>query len=593
MAFREKITVAIDFVTDGATRGLGSMRTAIGEADGAFGKMKAGGAQAFGALKAHAVEGALAAGTALVAFGVKAVGEFQAVALGAGQLRDSLGLTAEEASRLQEVGADLGISISSIESTIGRMNRTAETTPGKFDAIGASIVRNRDGTVNVNETFLDTVDALNRIPDASTRAAKAQEIFGRSWQDVSELIGLGADGVRAAMASVEDAKVIDDEEIEKARRFRDSMDRLKGIFEQVSISAGEMLVPALADVADTVATVSEGLDKLGANKLFQAAWAATPIGGFNALKDVAMDLGRAVAGAGEEIAAVDPRATKLGGALDLLSGSMEAGKAAAVANAVATAAKEAADDEAREAADRHRDALDRQRESADQLYDANVRLVGGELAVQSAQNDAAVAVARYTEVNKDAESSEIDKSNAQIQAKDALLGSAQAAADYRIQQAEANGTTLDAQGKAFIFRDELHKLASTMEPGSPLLAAILGYIQQLDQIPREITTRLRVTGQQFTRDGDQIGSRDDRHVGGRVGPGDDPNVQRGEVFYRDGPMSQAGRVAPRSEAAPTGGGGVTVLTVIEGNVYGDAHLTRMLDERDRAIAARLAAGVRS
>jgi hypothetical protein len=176
-------------------------------------------------------------------------------------------------------------------------------------------------------------------------------------------------------------------------------------------------------------------------------------------------------------------------------------------------------------------------------------------------------------------------------ARDAYIAAAEGADDAESKAREYQQAIIDQK---LAILDYLTALGNVPEATTSRIVALIdrGSIEeaerQLQIIARNRTMELSI----IARGGNAFGTGA-RHVGGRVGPGDDPNVQRGEVFYRDGPMSQAGRVAPRSEAAPTGGGGVTVLTVIEGNVYGDAHLTRMLDERDRAIAARLAAGVRS
>jgi hypothetical protein len=54
------------------------------------------------------------------------------------------------------------------------------------------------------------------------------------------------------MASVESAKVINDDEIDKARQFRDVLDQLKGAGESLSITLGETLVPALTDTAEAI-----------------------------------------------------------------------------------------------------------------------------------------------------------------------------------------------------------------------------------------------------------------------------------------------------------------------------------------------------
>ncbi len=142
------------------------------------------------------------------------------------------------------------------------MNRTATNTPGHFAAIGAELVKNADGTTNVNETFLSTIDALNKIPDASARASAAQKVFGRGWMEMAELIELGADGVRSALASVEDGKIIDDSEVERARKFRDSLDALKGTVEELQIEIGSGLVPVLTDVIDSVVRTKDAVGDL-------------------------------------------------------------------------------------------------------------------------------------------------------------------------------------------------------------------------------------------------------------------------------------------------------------------------------------------
>ena len=50
------------------------------------------------------------------------------------------------------------------------------------------------------------------------------------------------------MASVESQKIIDEDEVEQARKFRDTLDELKGVSESVAITVGGELVEALNDV---------------------------------------------------------------------------------------------------------------------------------------------------------------------------------------------------------------------------------------------------------------------------------------------------------------------------------------------------------
>ena len=252
-----KISVLIDVAVDNANRSLKSFRQSIADADGAAGKFKAGISGAFSAVQANAGNLAMAGAAALIGFGTKAVGAFQETALEAGKLRDSLGLTAEQASKFMEVAGDLGIEVGTFEASIGKMNQTAARSPQLFDDIGASLVKNADGTDNVEQNFLNVIDALNAMPSANARADAAQRIFGKNWREISEMIGRGSGELKRNLEQVGDAKIINDDEVDKARKFRDVMDELSDVGEELMLSVGEPLVAALTDVAEAAGTVAD------------------------------------------------------------------------------------------------------------------------------------------------------------------------------------------------------------------------------------------------------------------------------------------------------------------------------------------------
>lgn len=262
MAFNERINLLINVVADRANTAVGQLKTNLAQADTSFGKMKVASSAAWDGLKQHAAVGALAIGTAIVGFATKAVGDFQKVALGAGQLASSLGITTEEASRLQETADDLGIGVAAVERGIGRMNREIENSPEKFANIGASIQKTKDGTTDVTETFLGVIEALNGIEDPAKRAVAAQGLLGKGWQEMSRIIALGADDLREKLASVEDAKIATPEQVEQAEELRDKADELRGKVESLSLELGQELVPVLTDLADVAIAASGAVGKL-------------------------------------------------------------------------------------------------------------------------------------------------------------------------------------------------------------------------------------------------------------------------------------------------------------------------------------------
>jgi hypothetical protein len=254
-----------------------NFKTKIGEADGAMGKMKAGFGAAMDTMKANAGAFAAAAGAAILGFAVKAIGEFQDLALAAGKFADSTNLAVEEASAFIEVAGDLGIESSVLEKAINKMNIAIGKGSKEFNALGVEVAYNDKGLVDTNETFLRTVDALNRLSDGTDRSRYASAVFGKSWMEMSELISMGAGNLRTALGSVSDAKIINPEELKRARELRDAQDGLRDAFEDVTITIGQNLVPALSQMIKTVTPLLELMGPLS-QSIFAGADASASYG---------------------------------------------------------------------------------------------------------------------------------------------------------------------------------------------------------------------------------------------------------------------------------------------------------------------------
>lgn len=244
------IPIISDFTDTGiknARIAFQNFKTKVSEAEGAMGKFKAGAGAALDYVKNNAGIFAAAAGAAVLNFAKDSIAAFQDTALAAGEFSAKTGIAVEDASRWMEVAGDLGVNVEGVESAMGKLARTIGSNPDVLRDLGDDAVYLDGGALDVNATFLNVIQRLKDIKDPAERAREGTRLLGRSWQDMALLIESGAGPLSESLASVSEAKVIDPEELQRARDLRDAMDNLKDKVEDVSLSLGEKLVPIITD----------------------------------------------------------------------------------------------------------------------------------------------------------------------------------------------------------------------------------------------------------------------------------------------------------------------------------------------------------
>jgi hypothetical protein len=260
------VAIRIPIITDLQDKGIqearrqfGKFKADIAAADGTMGKFKAGSKAAFDAVKANAASFAIAGGAALVSFAAQGVKAFQELALGAEKFSTATGLAIEDASRYMEVAGDIGIPIDAVSTAIGRLNKTIGADPDKVRDLGVDLVYLADGSVDVNATFLNTIDLIKKIKDPTEKAKVAAQLLGKGWQSMSTLIEMGADDLAKSLGNVSGAKVIDPKELKRAKEFRDTMDEFSDKAQDLSIALGQFLIPILTDIIKLVDTMTSGI----------------------------------------------------------------------------------------------------------------------------------------------------------------------------------------------------------------------------------------------------------------------------------------------------------------------------------------------
>ena len=276
----------------GAQAAFNNFKTKVGEADGAMGKFKAGGTAALDAVKANAGTFAMAAGAAIAGFAVKAIGDFQKLALEVDKFSNASGLAAEEASRWVEVAGDIGVESGTLITAFNKLNKAAADNSKAFGQLGVEIATTASGATDVNKTFLTTVEALRKVEDPAKRAQLATQLLGKSWTEVSELIEMGSVELETALASVSDQKIIDEEEIRKAKELRAAQDALGDAFQEAALTLGEALIPALTATLKALTPVLEAMKLMGGTlQTGLAETFTTLLATGKSMSDIARELG--------------------------------------------------------------------------------------------------------------------------------------------------------------------------------------------------------------------------------------------------------------------------------------------------------------
>ena len=302
------MAIRIPIITDLQDKGIrdakkafGDFKTSVNNAEGGLGKFKAGSKSVFDSVKANAGTFAVAGAAAFGAFATKAITAFQDIAIASGKFADATGLAVEDASRYIEVAGDLGIPVDAVEGAIGRLNKTIGADPDKVRDLGVDLVYLNDGSLDVNKTLFNTIERIKGIKDPAEKAKVAAQLLGKGWQSMAELIEMGADDLKASLDSVSGAQVITDEELEKAKEYRETTQQLGDLWNAFVISAGGAFVTIANDTREMFSSW-EGLG----NQLKQGPLgsAITEISGwFNdneekakAAEDAAKSLGDAYSG---------------------------------------------------------------------------------------------------------------------------------------------------------------------------------------------------------------------------------------------------------------------------------------------------------
>jgi hypothetical protein len=101
------------------------------------------------------------------------------------------------------------------------------------------------------EVFYDLSDAFQKMPAGAEKSALAMDIFGRSGSKMIQTLDNGKSGLQALGSELDSfGGLMDEEAINQAAEFNDSLDRLSATAKAVGKSVGLYLIPIVKAIVD-------------------------------------------------------------------------------------------------------------------------------------------------------------------------------------------------------------------------------------------------------------------------------------------------------------------------------------------------------
>lgn len=436
------------------TKVLGDITTASGGATSALSGMATGGL-------------AIAA-AATVAFAVKSVHAFADYTAQARALQRTTGATAEDASQLAGAFRALGIAPESAALQLGRFAKNIDASGAAMGKLGIQIAKNKDGTVNVKESFLNIADAVQKAEDPTKALNIAITAFGRGGQALLPILLKGKEGIDELFKSAgKHNEIFSQADLNRGKEYTIAMHEMKDALEGILVSGGRIFTPLFTDIAHAITALADLVGKLDrATKAVQDFFeknntaGGRNLGGFiDALKNKILGLHPPMDQSKKD---VEAKSASEAAATEITN--ERAGAEAEAAAAITAAAK--ADQE-------HTKAIDNLSSAISSIIDSERNLKDATKSVTDAQTAAAVAD-KKVEVLRKAGVIDIQKlaqahldlataEKAVTSAQDAVVSSAD-------KVASATSVRLDALDRLAAAQDTVNKLISGQAAAEDMVA---------------------------------------------------------------------------------------------------------------------------
>lgn len=175
------------------------------------------------------------------------------------------------ASELIDVSAEtMGSSLGKLTRSLKQYQKGNEDTVNAFDELGVAVYDASGQFRKSEDIFYDVIDALGKVEDETQADILANQIFGRSFQELNPLIDAGSGAIKELGQEAEDLGLImTPEQLDNLNRAKDSLDTIKAQLGMALLPIVEKLSPVIENITNWLSEqlarpeVQETLGKIG------------------------------------------------------------------------------------------------------------------------------------------------------------------------------------------------------------------------------------------------------------------------------------------------------------------------------------------
>lgn len=143
-------------------------------------------------------------------------------------MADKWGITTRQLQEFEYWATLNGTTMEAMLNAMTRLTNQAQVNASAFKELGVSVKDENGELKDQKQLFLEVINALNKVENQTRKNALQFDIFGRSGNEIAQVIEQGADNLQQLSDEAESLGIILSEKtIKSAGDFNDEMDKLR------------------------------------------------------------------------------------------------------------------------------------------------------------------------------------------------------------------------------------------------------------------------------------------------------------------------------------------------------------------------------